>query len=43
MIAELDDPYILITDRKISNIQDILPVLEQIVQQGGKLLIIAEC
>ncbi|NLN40823.1 MAG: chaperonin GroEL [Clostridiales bacterium] len=42
MIAELDDPYILITDRKISNIQDILPVLEQIVQQGGKLLIIAE-
>lgn len=42
MIAELDDPYILITDKKISNIQDILPVLEQIVQQGGKLLIIAE-
>lgn len=42
MIAELDDPYILITDQKLSNIQDILPVLEQIVQQGGKLLIIAE-
>ncbi|MFY9177518.1 MAG: chaperonin GroEL, partial [Caldicoprobacterales bacterium] len=42
MIAELEDPFILITDKKISNIQDILPVLEQIVQQGGKLLIIAE-
>lgn len=42
MIAELEDPYILITDKKISNIQDILPILEQIVQQGGKLLIIAE-
>ena len=42
MEAELDDPYILITDKKISNIQDILPVLEQIVQQGKKLLIIAE-
>jgi len=42
MIAELEDPYILITDKKISNIQDILPVLEQIVQHGGKLLIIAE-
>jgi len=42
MEAVLDDPYILITDKKISNIQDILPVLEQIVQQGRKLLIIAE-
>ncbi|MGI6706497.1 MAG: chaperonin GroEL [Clostridia bacterium] len=42
MEAVLDDPYILITDRKISNIQDILPILEQIVQQGRKLLIIAE-
>ena len=42
MEAVLDDPYILITDRKINNIQDILPVLEQIVQQGKKLLIIAE-
>lgn len=42
MIAVLDDPYILITDKKISNIQDILPVLEQIVQSGAKLLIIAE-
>ena len=42
MEAELDDPYILITDKKISTIQDILPVLEQIVQQGKKLLIIAE-
>ncbi|MPM13309.1 60 kDa chaperonin [bioreactor metagenome] len=42
MEAVLNDPYILITDRKISNIQDILPVLEQIVQQGKKLLIIAE-
>ena len=42
MVAELDDPYILITDKKISNIQDILPVLEQIVQEGKKLLIIAE-
>ena len=42
MIAELDDPYILITDKKITNIQDILPVLEQIVQIGAKLLIIAE-
>ncbi|WP_306534796.1 chaperonin GroEL [[Ruminococcus] torques] len=38
----LDDPYILITDKKISNIQDILPVLEQIVQSGARLLIIAE-
>ena len=42
MVAELDDPYILITDKKISNIQEILPVLEQIVQSGAKLLIIAE-
>ncbi len=42
MEANLDDPYILITDKKISNIQEILPVLEQIVQSGSKLLIIAE-
>ncbi len=42
MIAELDNPYILITTKKIVNIQDLLPVLEQIVQQGAKLLIIAE-
>ncbi len=42
MVAELDNPYILITDRKITNIQELLPVLEQIVQQGAKLLIIAE-
>jgi chaperonin GroEL len=42
MVAELDNPYILITDKKISNIQEILPVLEQIVQSGQKLLIIAE-
>ena len=42
MEANLEDPYILITDKKISNIQDILPVLEQVVQQGRKLLIIAE-
>ncbi|SHH79843.1 chaperonin GroEL [Clostridium collagenovorans DSM 3089] len=42
MEAVLEDPYILITDKKISNIQDLLPVLEQIVQQGRKLLIIAE-
>jgi chaperonin GroEL len=42
MVAELDNPYILITDKKISNIQEILPVLEQIVQTGAKLLIIAE-
>ena len=40
--AVLDNPYILITDKKISNIQEILPVLEQIVQSGSKLLIIAE-
>lgn len=42
MEAVLDDAYILITDKKISNIQEILPLLEQIVQQGKKLLIIAE-
>ena len=42
MIAELDDPYILITDKKISAIQDLLPLLEQIVKTGKKLLIIAE-
>ena len=42
MVAELDNPYILITDKKISNIQELLPLLEQIVQQGAKLLIIAE-
>lgn len=42
MEANLDDPYILITDKKISNIQDILPLLEQIVQSGARLLIIAE-
>ena len=42
MEANLDDPYILITDKKISNIQEILPVLEQIVQSGARLLIVAE-
>ncbi|ADK16745.1 60 kDa chaperonin [Clostridium ljungdahlii DSM 13528] len=42
MEAAIEDPYILITDKKISNIQDILPLLEKIVQQGKKLLIIAE-
>ncbi len=42
MEASLEDPYILITDKKISNIQDILPLLEQIVKTGAKLLIIAE-
>ena len=42
MEANLDDPYILITDKKISNIQELLPVLEQIVQSGARLLIIAE-
>ncbi len=42
MEAVLEDPYILITDKKISNIQEILPILEQIVQSGKKLLIIAE-
>jgi chaperonin GroEL len=42
MEANLEEPYVLITDKKITNIQDILPILEQIVQQGRKLLIIAE-
>lgn len=42
MEANLEDPYILITDKKISNVQDILPLLEQIVQNGSRLLIIAE-
>ena len=42
MTANLDDAYILITDKKISNIQDVLPLLEQVVQAGKKLLIIAE-
>lgn len=42
MVAVLENPYILITDKKIANIQEILPILEQIVQTGGKLLIIAE-
>jgi chaperonin GroEL len=42
MESVLDDPYILITDKKISNIQEILPILEQVVQSGHKLLIIAE-
>ena len=42
MEANLENPYILITDKKISNIQEILPVLEQVVQQGARLLIIAE-
>ena len=42
MEAVLDNPYILITDKKISNIQDLLPILEQIVKSGNKLLIIAE-
>ena len=42
MVAELADPFILITDKKIANIQEILPLLEQIVQSGAKLLIIAE-
>ena len=42
MVAELQNPYILITDKKISNIQDILPVLEEIVKTGAQLLIIAE-
>ena len=42
MVAVLDNPYVLITDKKITNIQDILPVLEQVVQAGRKLLIIAE-
>ena len=42
MVAELSDPYILITDKKISNIQDILPILEEMVKSGASLLIIAE-
>ena len=42
MVAELDDPYILLTDKKISNIQDLLPLLEQIVQESRPLLIIAD-
>jgi chaperonin GroEL len=42
MEAVLDEPYILITDKKLSNVQDILPLLEKIVQQGKKLLLIAE-
>ncbi|WP_163970909.1 chaperonin GroEL [Oceanobacillus halotolerans] len=42
MEAELEDPYILITDKKIGNIQEVLPVLEQVVQQGKPILIIAE-
>lgn len=42
MVAELDNPYILITDKKINNIQDVLPILEEIVQQGRPLLIIAD-
>ena len=42
MIAELEEPFILITDKKISNIQEILPILEQVVKLGKKLLIIAE-
>ena len=42
MEAVLDNPYILITDKKISNIQEILPLLEQVVQAGRKMLIIAE-
>jgi chaperonin GroEL len=42
MVANLDNPYILITDKKISTVQEILPLLEQVVQTGAKLLIIAE-
>lgn len=42
MVCEMDNPYILITDKKISSIQELLPILEQIVQSGAKLLIIAE-
>ncbi len=42
MVADLDNPFVLITDKKISNIQEILPILEQIIQSGAKLLIIAE-
>ena len=40
MEAVLEDPYLLITDKKISNIQEVLPILEQIVQQGKKLVIL---
>lgn len=42
MVAELENPYILITDKKISNIQDLLPLLEQVLQQGKPLFVIAE-
>jgi len=42
MVAELENPYILITDKKISNVQDLLPILEQVVKTGSKMLIIAE-
>jgi len=42
MEAVLEDPYILITDKKLSNVQELLPILEQVVQHGGKLLIIAD-
>ena len=42
MEADLDDPYILITDKKVSNVQDILPLLEKVVQQGKPMLLIAE-
>ena len=42
MVAQLEDPYILITDKKISSVQDLLPILEQVVQTGARLLIIAE-
>ncbi|MCH4167957.1 MAG: chaperonin GroEL [Streptococcaceae bacterium] len=42
MVAELENPYVLVTDKKISNIQDIMPVLEQVLQQGRALLIIAD-
>ena len=42
MEAVMSDPFVLITDKKITNIQDILPILEQIVQMGKKLLIICE-
>ena len=42
MVAQLDNPYILITEKKISSVQEILPILEQVVQTGAKLLIIAE-
>ncbi len=42
MVANLDDPYILITDKKITNIQDLLPLLEQVLQEGRQLLVIAD-